>query len=70
MLLIISLTFFCFVPVSSFGLKKKSIYFFIFGCAGSSLLLGLPVVVSERLSSSFDAQPSHCRGFSCCEHGL
>ena len=32
--------------------------FWLFGCAGSSLLCGL--------FSSCDAQASHCSGFSCC----
>ena len=44
---------------------KKMIYWFIFGCAGSSLLHGLFSSCGERgLLSSVLA--SHCHGFSCC----
>ena len=44
------------------------IYLFIFGCAGSSLLLGLCSSCSELgVLSSYDVQASHCSGFSCCE---
>ena len=42
-------------------------YFFIFGCAGSSLLLRLfSDCIEWRLVSNCSAQASHCSGFSCC----
>ena len=42
-------------------------YLLIFGCAGSSLLLGLFSRRREQgLLFSCGAQPSHCSGFSCC----
>ena len=48
-------------------LTKQKYFFFIFGCAGSSLLLRLFFSCSEQgLLSSFGAQASHCGGFCCC----
>ena len=42
-----------------------NLFLFIFGCAGSSLLLSSS---GERgLLSSSGARASHCSGFSCCE---
>ena len=38
---------------------------FVFGFAGSSLLLGLSLVVTGALSSC-SVWPSHCSAFSCC----
>ena len=39
----------------------------IFGCAGSSLLLGLfPSCGEQELLSSCDVPASYCGGFSCC----
>ena len=46
---------------------KKRIILFIFGCAGSSLLLGVFSCCDEQgLLSSCSAGASHCGGFSCC----
>ena len=36
-----------------------------FCCARSSLLHGLSIVVASGGYSSWDAQASHCSGFSC-----
>ena len=44
--------------VSFLKKKKKNIYIYIFGCAGSSLLQGL--------LSGCGAWASHCGDFSCC----
>ena len=42
------------------------IYLFIFGCAGSSFLRGLSLVVVSGGYSSCGAWAFHCSGFSCC----
>ena len=47
-------------------LKKKIIYLFIFGRAGSSLLCGIFSSCSKQGLLSRDARASHCSGFSCC----
>ena len=45
----------------------KLINVFIYGCAGSSLLLGLFSSCNEQgFLSSCGAQVYHCGGFSCC----
>ena len=41
------------------------IYYFIFGCAGLSLLCGLSLVTGGLISSC-GVWASHCGGFSCC----
>ena len=48
-------------------LRWVSVFFFPFGCAGSSLVLRLFSSCSEQgpLSTS-GARASHCGGFSCC----
>ena len=52
---------------SSNEFLKFKFYFFIFGCAGSSLLHRLFSSSGEwGLLSSCGALASHCGGFSCC----
>ena len=45
--------------------RSMFIYYFIFGCAGLSLLCGLSLVAGGLLSSC-GVWASHCGGFSCC----
>ena len=50
----------------SFFFFNWQVYLFIFGCAWSSLLHGLSLVVVSRGHFCCSAQNSHCSGFSCC----
>ena len=53
--------------ISIFVFFLTFIYVLIFGCAGSSLLLGLFSSCREwGLLSSCCVQASHCSGLSCC----
>ena len=45
--------------------KKKFIYFFIFGCAGSLLVRLFSSCGEQGLLSTCGAPASHCSGFSC-----
>ena len=55
------------LPVVIFFKIYKYTYIFIFGCAGSLLLLGLFSRYGKRgLLSSCGVRASHCSGFSCC----
>ena len=55
------------LPVVIFFKIYKYTYIFIFGCAGSLLLLGLFSRYEKRgLLSSCGVRASHCSGFSCC----
>ena len=49
-----------------FLIKKKKLLF-TFGCAGSLLLQeGFLQLQRGGATLCLGAQPSHCRGFSCC----
>ena len=72
----ISLTCFQLFKKSFFFFLRFIYYLFIFGCAGSSLLLVESLLLlfgcaKQGLLSSCSARASHCSGFSCCRaHGF
>ena len=56
---------------TALGIHKLSLFLsflklFICGCAGSSLLQGLSLVVVSRAALGCGAQASHCLRLSCC----